>query len=825
MSTMFAPARPADAADQLTADLMAAVTPKFLTLVGWDPEVRVLIFPPSDPLIGTPVCRVAGCDNRITRTTQRGLCNSCVFRVERSGQKLEEYLAAARRKNRANGIGPCRVPGCGRPWKTAPKGLCDAHEARQVALDLPVKEFIHHPDVRALPSFGPCRAVSCTRSRDGNGPYCHAHRRRWALALRNSGTQDEEAWRRKVPAIAQSGVVSLRGLSNRAIAEFLYGLQQRYADGVTQRCWLVRPIGDQARAQQVHSLNDLDFGRIGPNATQIARGMLKYVNLFQQSPETERHKDTWDGAVFGLSGKIRFTEISQPWLKKATKAWALDDIPKRRGSQVKGAVQEQVNAIFVLSQSLRLRPDAGTQPELLNREDVVFFLNRLAFLQERGDISANRRLFLTRAVRRLLNRMRSLGLSQPGQPLHGLAGDFALRPEDIPDDPDDIEAGRDLPPEIMHQLCEHLGKLELVGDPQCRVAVELLMDTGRRAMEICRLDWDCLERDGDGKPVLIYTNSKAGRKGRRLPISEATAALITAQQERAYARFPDTLVKDLKLLPSNRTNPHGTKAFQGNWLTDLHRTWIALLPELLIPVVVEENGRRVSRILPFDKAKIFPHAYRHTYAQRHADAGVPVDVLKELMDHRELDTTQRYYRVGEKRRREAVERVTAMQFDRRGTRVWRTAKALLDSEHARRGIGEVQVPYGVCTEPSNVAAGGHDCPVRFRCVGCSHFRTDVSYLPDLEAYLADLLRNRERLAAFAEADDWAKVEAMPSDEEITRVRRLIRRVRDGLDDLSDDDRAQLQEAVTVVRRSRQVVLLGLPRVRQPLPDIRPERPS
>jgi hypothetical protein len=80
------------------------------------------------------------------------------------------------------------------------------------------------------------------------------------------------------------------------------------------------------------------------------------------------------------------------------------------------------------------------------------------------------------------------------------------------------------------------------------------------------------------------------------------------------------------------------------------------------------------------------------------------------MDHREASTTQRYYRVGEKRRREAVERVTTMQIDRHGTRIWRQAKTLLDSEHARRAIGSVQVPYGTCTEPSNVAAGGHDCP-------------------------------------------------------------------------------------------------------------------
>ena len=113
------------------------------------------------------------------------------------------------------------------------------------------------------------------------------------------------------------------------------------------------------------------------------------------------------------------------------------------------------------------------------------------------------------------------------------------------------------------------------------------------------------------------------------------------------------------------------------------------------------------------------------------------------MDHRQITTTQGYYRVGDERRREAVDRVTTMQFDRHGNRVWRQAGMLLDSEHDRRAVGEVAVPYGRCSEPSNVAAGGQDCPLRFRCIGCDHFSTDISYLPDLERYLADLLRNRE----------------------------------------------------------------------------------
>ncbi|MFJ5035100.1 hypothetical protein ACIQB5_45350 [Streptomyces sp. NPDC088560] len=71
-----------------------------------------------------------------------------------------------------------------------------------------------------------------------------------------------------------------------------------------------------------------------------------------------------------------------------------------------------------------------------------------------------------------------------------------------------------------------------------------------------------------------------------------------------------------------------------------------------------------------------------------------------------------------------------------------------------------------------------------------------------------------------EADDWARTQAMPAEEEIRRVRRLITRVKSNLDDLTPQDRAQIEQAVGVVRRGR-TVLLGMPRVRQSLPDVRP----
>jgi hypothetical protein len=239
-------------------------------------------------------------------------------------------------------------------------------------------------------------------------------------------------------------------------------------------------------------------------------------------------------------------------------------------------------------------------------------------------------------------------------------------------------------------------------------------------------------------------------------------------------------------------------------LDNRHREWADALPALHT-----RDGAE------FDKTRITPYAWRHSYAQRHADAGVPIDVPAELLDHRNLNVTRRYYRIGEDRRRAAVDTVTAFSFDRHGNRIWRDAHALLESEHARYAVGEVAVPYGTCSEPSNVKAGGGACPVRFRCAGCDHFKTDISFLPDLTGYLDDLLRTRERLAATIDGvDQWARVDATPTEEEITRIRRLINRIKGDIAELDDTERAQIDHAVAMMRRHRAAyaVPLGMPTV-------------
>jgi hypothetical protein len=52
----------------------------------------------------------------------------------------------------------------------------------------------------------------------------------------------------------------------------------------------------------------------------------------------------------------------------------------------------------------------------------------------------------------------------------------------------------------MRVLCDSLDLLESMTSPEVRAAAELIIDTGRRPAEICRLPYDCLQRDPGTPP-------------------------------------------------------------------------------------------------------------------------------------------------------------------------------------------------------------------------------------------------------------------------------------------------------------------------------------
>jgi len=787
--------------DEQSAALAGRIEAAFLAEAGWAAATRVLTLPPDHPLLGRPVCRAPGCQTTCHEKT--GICLDCRRRLAQAGLGMDDAGLLPPPQGRrwlGPGDGTCTVTGCPRPWVKAGQPLCPEHLSQQQLLGGGVAAFAARADVAALPGHGVCAVAACPRQLPARGDiYCDAHLQRLRCLRRTGHSPDEQCWRRTEPPVARAGQVSLAGLSPAVAVEILFGVQQRTRQGVKTHDAILRSICNDARRQQVSSLAGLvvPAGR-GKACLSVVNTMITHVRRGMSGPQAEIAKDTWDMALFGQRGRLSFTAITQPWLRQAAKIWALADLPRRRGRSGGDKTRHYLSSLALLSDSLRQRPDHGDGPAVLGRQDIEMFLGRLGYLHSAEKISTLTRVLACREVRKLLVTARQLGATRPGGPAAGLSDQFALHRDDVPEEPEHGEPGRDLPPEIMRQICGQLGTLAA---PHIRTAIEILIDTGRRPEDVAALPLDCLATGADGSPVLVYDNHKANRLGRRLPIPAATAQAIRAQQQRVRDRFPQTPSAELKLLPTGWANRDGRRAMTVAALSAAHRDWITSLPPLLLA-----DGAR------YDKDRVIPYAYRHTYAQRHADAGVPIDVLAELLDHRSLNVTRGYYRVGEDRRRDAIDKVTAMQFDRHGNRIWRDARALLDDEHARYAVGSVAVPYGRCTEPSNVQAGGGACPIRFRCAGCDHFRTDVSCLPDLTAYLDDLLRTRERLAAAIDGvDEWARADATPAQEEITRIRRLISRIKGDIAQLPDAERAQVDEAVTVIRKHR-AVSLGMPAV-------------
>jgi integrase len=795
---------PDAAADDELAVLRGALRPDFLVRAGWNPETQTLTPVRGDPLLSLRERAVADCDASTT-SREADLCATCRKHWKASGLLWEDFLAGPC-GGRPQGGQPCQVNDCPRPASSAER-LCATHAwQRQRYRDLPVGQWATRPDVGPLPSFGTCIVASCAATAAHRCGLCAPHRDTWCRHRRDHDGAVLAEWARNAaPAGVAGHEIVLRGLPDRVVAELLAGLQRRTDVGLRTPPTCTRYLVKLLHAQQAESVLDLaqiPSQTLRSDARRLLRSLTSELYCLLSGPEKERAKDVWQLQVFGLAGKMDFTGIGQRWLRESVKWWAAEDLPLRRGRDPADSARDTIRAAVALSASLRLaRDDGGHDPAALGREDIVAFSNRMAHQVRADELTADSRLRLTRRVFRLLNDMHAKGITAPGGA--ALPAAFVLRRSDIPTDPDRQPRPRSLPDVVLKLIAENLGVLEERCGISERRITEILIDTGRRPDEVCTLAWDCLERDPSGDPVLIYTDAKNNRPGRRLLVAEATAAVITAQKDWARERYPRTPPGDLALFPCDKGNKDGTKPIRADAYSNAHRIFADAIAHLLL----DADGQLVNPAL------VVPYAYRHSYAQRHADAGVQPDVLRELMSHRSMRTTTGYYRITEARLRAAVDKVARHQFNATGQRVFTDIAALLSDEHARMRVGQVAVPFGICTEPSNVKAGGHACPYKYTCTGCGHFRSDPSYLPELKSYLQQLL-DRERLhAAAADLQPWARAHAAPPDEQVTQVRELIRRIEADMDSLSDIDRAQIQQAVTAIRAARQTVSLGMPAIR------------
>jgi integrase len=642
--------------------------------------------------------------------------------------------------------------------------------------------------------------------------------------------------------------VVLSGLSELARNEVLFGIQSSIRGGRRSPVTVLRTTVQTIRESGYNSMRLLDLGVVAESSRWFIAQTLQALDRAGRSRDTERQLDVWDLTVWGHRGWISFVgatgmsrnqparPIVQLWLRHAAQGWADEALCRLRTDSI---VRKTVRGIGYWSEFLDRRPDRGTDPAALSRADITGFMQWTRDLERGGQLTPHNRVRFLAGVRQLLTEGRTQGLAEPGGPLERVPPTVAFRPGDI-EDPKTLtpvdEVGDAIPDAVLAQMLTEQNLSLLSGDARRRFQIAL--ETGRRPSEVCGLRADCLTYDlqlnvdtgvQERRPTLIFNASKVGKVRCRLPISDATADIIREQADEARRRHPNTPESELALFPTAVLNPHGSKPLDATAFGREIRTWVNALD--LYEGSVLATGqlvllRHAGQPVRFDPARVFPYAFRHTFAQRHIDAGTPAEVLKELMGHSHLDTTAGYYRIRATAKRKATDRILRLQVSVGGPLDMLAGPS--DSDQTRYGIGQVAVPMGTCVEPSNVKASGRSCAFRHRCFGCRHFRTDPSFLVELHGYLDSLLHDRERLIAGIEGlEEWARQDALPADGEIAAVRRLIAACEARLDDLGDDERADVLTAIDELRRGRDAMSTTFPvqfrqRVRQSEPTVFPQ---
>lgn len=770
----------------------------------WDAE-RLLIIPrPDGPLAGKGRCVVAGCSK--LRCGAQLLCDSHINQFAHSGaDSIDAWLAQGAHPLGARlSLEHCIVEGgdasrCGRPVGD-PQGLCDTHSqawhTRQ-RRGASFEQFL--ASARPLPAIGPCVVASCfLDATTKQMQLCRVHYVGWIGQGRPSGRRFE-AWAARTRQPVSGSILSLRGLPELVRLELLYGIRCRVEERMATEPRHLRSFVDFVRASGVASVTEADMASFTGYDT-YARFVIDRVRVTYGDPAAERQRDRWDLRVLGHSGSLDFTGIRQTWLREATKAWAAATLGRVRAP---GVVRYRVQSVAMLSKVLASGPGGGEDPAALGRADIERFLARAGSLKTlRGRPYSPRRLAgIVEDVALVLREAREAGL------LDEVPATFAIRRGDGRRRPDD-EPGRALPAPVIATLDAHLPLLRSVpaslpltarrvlGERAGEMAVliyRLLKSTGRRRGEIASLHLECLQTDEGGRPVLVYDNHKRQRMGRRLPISDSELVeAIRDQQAWVRGRFPDTPSAELWLLPRPSRNSDGRVHMSSHQVWSWLSTWVERIP------TIEVTPEGASEPMPFDRSAIYPHAFRHSYAQTLADQGVLAPVLRDLMDHRSIDTTMGYYRVADEKKREAMEGLARYTLDNRGgTRPpGSSAVAQLADQ-----LSWVAVPMGKCSEPTNVRAGSQACPIRYQCAGCPHFESDPSYLPELRAYADELRKEREAMLA-AGAAAWAVAHVARQLEVITAHISTHESLLAGL---GADERAVIEEASATLRKARQSV--------------------
>jgi integrase len=619
---------------------------------------------------GEQRCEVLVCANAATDAT---LCRPHYDRWKRADRPTRAGWASSAMA--VDRIADCRVAGCSRPCASTKVALCNSHTRRFRTQSTPFEEFAATADVLA--------EQRATYDFRGLPPLI-------GLELRYV-----------VQTRCDKETVRIRPAEFAGLAAVLRDHASR------TESLLSRPL---AHWEQLAGLP----GRSGAPRLRVALMRFAYDTVTRLAADgtDEWAKEVWDLRRLGLytpaTGRVlRFDDISHPWLRPAIKQWCRQRLARFKISTVsRDLMNLRQFARFLTERHARIAP-AG-----LGRAQILGFVD---WIREQPGTPKTKSRMLS-ALRVFIEDCRRFAWLD-------LPAGFAVYLDDLPKLPD--YGPRALDEHVMAQL-EHPDALDQLPDNGLRGLIVVIMGTGLRANDACRLRFDALEHDAAGAPYLRYFIHKMNRE-HRIPIDGRTETAVVAQQHRVSHRFGN---RPSFLFPQVHSNPSGQLPFTYSHLRGGLTTWVTRLG------VTDRHGQ---------PAKVTLHQFRHTIGTRMIQE-LPQHVVQRMLGHESPHMTAHYARLHDSTLRAAFDTFAASRIDIYGTPVTDTdtgdrAEARWTKERISRA--KQTLPNGYCGRPIQ-----QECPHPNACLTCTDFITDVSFL-DLHRDQRDRTR---KLIAEADTD-------------------------------------------------------------------------
>jgi integrase len=551
-----------------------------------------------------------------------------------------------------------------------------------------------------------CHGLPCARG------LCNAHHRRW----RDSGRPEMAEFvisappRRRRSRASQADCFDLSTLGGQLRLELAYALQCRHDQrtgrlnghafahvvqlAADSRCTslLERPVGLW--------LEDIP----GSTRTYVQRhAVIRYAHRVVEdlavgsNPEDVYGCDVWDARRLGMPEhagcglRLRFDGIAPSWLRDAAKRWVRFRLA---GEKAWGTARADIEAVASFSRFLAAHRQELTHPSSITRPLLENYLSYLAH----ADLAIATRRSRLGGLRTFLEHARRHGW------LPGLSAFATIYPEDYP--PPDEPLPRFVPEFVMAQL-EAATSLERLEDATTRHLLIVLIETGLRVTDACRLPFNPIIDDSVGWPCLRYYNHKM-RAEQLIPLSARASETIRDQQHHVRAGWS---AGSAWLFPRRRANPDAAHPVLGPSVRKRLAAWQDDID------LRDESGQAV---------RVTPHQFRHTVGTRMINQGVPQHVIQKILGHASPRMTARYAHIHDTTVRAAFDDYQSRRIDIHGQRLVFDPKASTsDAEWVKHNLSRVAatLPNGYCGRPPQ-----QDCPHPNACLTCPDFQTTPQFL-------------------------------------------------------------------------------------------------